>query len=96
MVGKRDEALLRDVLVAIRTKTQVAKTNGTYQEHGEYYLRSPQSMYEAFPNHQDAVQRSQQIADSVDIDLLSGQTTVSMHQRTKSADLNCSKEDFVY
>jgi DNA polymerase-3 subunit alpha len=38
-------------------------------EGSEFYLRGPEEMYEAFPDHADAVARSQEIADSVDIDL---------------------------
>ena len=38
-------------------------------EGTEYYLRSPQEMYDAFPDHSDAVARSQEIADGVDIQL---------------------------
>ena len=35
----------------------------------EYYLKSAEQMYEAFPGMEDAVSRSQEIADTVDIDL---------------------------
>ncbi len=38
-------------------------------EGDQFYLRSPAEMYEHFPGMEDAVARSQEIADSVDIDL---------------------------
>ena len=34
-----------------------------------FYVRSPEEMYRLFPGHADAVQRSQEIADGVDIQL---------------------------
>jgi DNA polymerase III alpha subunit len=34
-----------------------------------YYVRSPEDMYRLFTDHEDAVQRSQEIADGVDIDI---------------------------
>jgi DNA polymerase-3 subunit alpha len=47
-----------------RTDTSRMKMDGN-----QYYLRSPEQMYEKFPGLEDAVARSQEIADSVDIDL---------------------------
>ena len=38
-------------------------------EGDQFFLRSPQQMYEAFPGHHEAVARSQQIADTVHLDL---------------------------
>src|SRR5262245_58796895 len=38
-------------------------------EGDQFFLRSPEEMYAAFPGHEDAVARSQQIADSVVIQL---------------------------
>ena len=35
----------------------------------QLFIRSPEQMYEAFPKHAEAVARSQEIADRVDIDL---------------------------
>ena len=34
-------------------------------EGGDFYLRSPGEMYAAFPGHEDALQRSREIADSI-------------------------------
>ena len=65
----REDAEAQDVMLCIntgkfRTDTQRMKMEGT-----EFYLRSPADMYEAFPDHAEAVARSQEIADTVDIDL---------------------------
>ena len=44
-------------------------TNRMRMEGDQFYLRSPEEMYASFPGHEDAVARSQQIADSVDMQL---------------------------
>ena len=38
-------------------------------ENDQFFLRSPEQMYEKFPGLEHAVARSQEIADTVDIDL---------------------------
>ena len=42
-------------------------------EGNEFYLRPPEEMYRNFPGLEDAVARSQQIADTVDIQLELGE-----------------------
>ena len=44
-------------------------TDRMRMETNEFYLRSPEEMYAAFPGHPEAVKRSQEIADTVDIEL---------------------------
>ena len=65
----REDAEAQDVMLCIntgkfRTDQQRMKMEGT-----EFYLRSPEDMYSNFPKLEDAVARSQEIADSVDIEL---------------------------
>ena len=65
----REDAEAQDVMLCIntgkfRTDQQRMKMEGT-----EFYLRSPEDMYANFSGLEDAVARSQQIADSVDIEL---------------------------
>jgi DNA polymerase-3 subunit alpha len=63
------DAEIQDVLLCINTGKFRTDTNRMKMEGREFYLRSPDDMYAAFPGLDDAVARSQQIADSVDIDL---------------------------
>lgn len=65
----REDAEAQDVLLCINTGKFRTDTKRMKMEGDAFYLRSPEEMYSAFPNHADAVARSQQIADSVDIDL---------------------------
>jgi DNA polymerase III subunit alpha len=65
----REDAELQDVMVCISTGKFRTDSNRMQMEGSEFYLRSPEEMYKNFPGQADAVARSQQIADSVDIEL---------------------------
>jgi DNA polymerase III subunit alpha len=69
----REDAEAQDVMLCINMGKYRTDTNRMRMDGNEYYLRSPQEMYESFPGLEDAVARSQQIADTVDIDLELGQ-----------------------
>ena len=65
----REDAEAQDVLLCINTGRFRTDTNRMKMEGSEFFLRGPEEMYAAFPDHADAVARSQEIADSVDIEL---------------------------
>lgn len=65
----REDAVAQDVLLCINTGKFRTDTNRMRMEGDQFYLRSPQEMYASFPGLEDAVARSQQIADSIDIQL---------------------------
>ena len=65
----REDAEAQDVMLCINTGKFRTDTNRMQMDGNEYFIRSPEEMYEAFPDHADAVARSQEIADRVDIDL---------------------------
>ena len=65
----REDADAQDVMLCINTGKFRTDANRMRMEGSEYFLRPPEAMYQAFPEHADAVARSQQIADSVDIEL---------------------------
>ncbi|NLE36535.1 MAG: DNA polymerase III subunit alpha [Pirellulaceae bacterium] len=65
----RDDAEAQDVLLCINTGKFRTDVNRMRMEGNEFYLRGPEEMYAAFPGFEDAVRRSQEIADSVDITL---------------------------
>src|SRR5262249_40153052 len=64
-----EDAEAQDVLLCINTGKFRTDSNRMRMEGSEFYLRGPEEMYAAFPGYEDAVARSQQIADSVAIDL---------------------------
>lgn len=67
-----DDARAHDVLFCINTRQMHDPRKKKYPEErtpNPYYVRTPDDMYKLFPNYQDAVARTQEIADSVDIDI---------------------------
>ncbi|OYV88781.1 MAG: DNA polymerase III subunit alpha, partial [Planctomycetia bacterium 21-64-5] len=65
----RADAEAQDVLLCINTGKFRTDTNRMRMEGDQFYLRGPDEMYSAFPGFDEAVGRSQQIADSVNIEL---------------------------
>ncbi len=70
---KREDAEAQDVLLCINTGKFRTDTKRIKMEGDQFYLRGPQEMYTAFPGHEEAVKRSQEIADRIDIELDLGQ-----------------------
>ncbi len=64
-----DDAEMHDVLLCVNTKSYRSDDNRMKIDTDQLFIRSPEQMYEAFPTVSDAVARSQEIADRVDIDL---------------------------
>ena len=64
-----DDAEAQDVMLCINTGKYRTDTSRMKMDGNQYYLKSPAEMYAAFPECEDAVARTQQIADLVDIDL---------------------------
>ncbi len=68
-----EDAEAQDVMLCINTGKFRTDTSRMRMDGNQYFLRSPAEMYAAFPDLGEAVARSQQIADSVDLDLELGQ-----------------------
>ncbi len=67
-----EDALAHDVLFCINTRRKHDPRKRLYPEErlpNPYYVRSPDDMYKLFPGLEDAVSRSQEIADGVDIQI---------------------------
>ncbi|MCG8451057.1 MAG: DNA polymerase III subunit alpha [Pirellulales bacterium] len=65
----QEDAEAQDVLLCINTGKYRTDANRMKMEGNQFFLRSPEQMYAALSGHEDALKRSQEIADSVDIDL---------------------------
>ncbi len=63
------DADAQDVMLCINTGRFRTDANRMRMDGRQYYLRSADEMYSHFPGLEDAVARSQEIADSVDIQL---------------------------
>ncbi len=69
IICAQDDSLAHDVLLCINTGKLRSDENRMRYGSDQFYVRPPEEMYKLFPDHEDAVQRSQEIADSVDIEL---------------------------
>ena len=65
----KDDAPAHDVLLCINTGRKIDDPNRMRYGSDLFYVRPPSEMYNLFPGQEAAVQRSQEIADSVDIQL---------------------------
>jgi len=65
----REDSEAQDVMLCINTGKFRTDTSRMRMDGNQYYLRSPEEMYGAFPGLEDAVARSQEIADRVDLEL---------------------------
>ncbi|HEX6962924.1 MAG TPA: DNA polymerase III subunit alpha [Lacipirellula sp.] len=66
---RQDDAVAQDVLLCINTGKFRTDANRMRMEGDQFFLRSADEMFTALPDQAEALRRSQQIADSVDIDL---------------------------
>jgi DNA polymerase-3 subunit alpha len=72
---RKEDANAHDVLLCINTRKTLADPNRMRYGDGDgkmveqFYVCGPDEMYERFPGHAEAVQRSQEIADGVAIEL---------------------------
>jgi DNA polymerase-3 subunit alpha len=67
--ANRADAEIQDVLLCINTGAFRSDSVRMRMEGTEFFLRSAEEMYECFPGMEEIVGRSQEIADSVEIDL---------------------------
>ena len=65
----RDDAKVQDVLLCVNTRTTRDDPNRMKMSNDGLFICSPDEMYATFPGLEDAVARSQEIADRVDIEL---------------------------
>ncbi len=69
----QDDAEAQDVMLCINMGRFRTDSSRMKMEGNQFYLRPPEEMYRNFSGLEDAVARSQEIADSVDIELELGE-----------------------
>ena len=65
----QSDAEAQDIMLCINTGRFRTDTSRMKMENDQFFLRSPEQMYENFSGMEDCCARSQEIADTVDIDL---------------------------
>ena len=66
---KQDDAPAHDVLLCINTKRTLNDRDRMRLDTDQFYIRPPEEMYSSFPGQEEAVKRSQEIANGVCIDI---------------------------
>lgn len=66
---RQEDAAAHDVLLCVNTHTSRNDPGRMKMEGDQLFVRSPEQMYAAFPGQEEAVKRSQEIADQVEIEL---------------------------
>ncbi|MFN8711128.1 MAG: DNA polymerase III subunit alpha, partial [Planctomyces sp.] len=66
---RREDAAVQDVMLCVNTRTTRDDPKRMKMEHDGLYICSPEEMYSTFSGLEDAVARSQEIANRVDIQL---------------------------
>ena len=66
---KQEDNYAHDVLLCINTGRLLKDENRMRYGSDQFYVRAPEEMYALFPGHEDAVKRSQEIADKCDLEL---------------------------
>ncbi len=66
---RQEDAVAQDVLLCINTGKFRTDANRMRMEGDQFFIRSADEMFAALPDQEEALRRSQLIADSVDIDL---------------------------
>jgi len=65
----QDDAAAHDVLLCVNTRSVRSDAKRMQMEGNAFYVKTPDEMYAAFEECPDAVARTQEVADRVDIDL---------------------------
>ena len=87
----KEDAEAQDVMLCINTGKFRTDAQRMKMDGNDYYLKKPEEMYASFPGYEDAVARSQEIADTVDIDIELGKR----HFPTYSIPTDTTAEDYL-
>jgi DNA polymerase-3 subunit alpha len=66
---RQPDSVAHDVLLCINTGRLRSNPKRFKFEGDQFHVRGPEEMYRLFPGHEEAVKRSQEIADRIDIQL---------------------------
>ncbi len=71
-----DDAEAHDILLCIQTGKIVTDEDRMRYDGGQYYLKSPEEMYQLFPYAKDALENTCKIADMCDVNIVFGEQKV--------------------
>ncbi|MDD7267088.1 MAG: DNA polymerase III subunit alpha [Lachnospiraceae bacterium] len=69
-----EDAAAHDVLLCIQTGKKLADENRMRYEGGQYFVKDENQMLDLFPDMQEAVKRTQEIAERCQVEIIFGET----------------------
>lgn len=69
---KKSDAKAQDILICIQTQTTIDEENKMRFENDEFYMKSEEEMRALFPGMEDAIDRTQEIADRCNVEFTFG------------------------
>jgi DNA polymerase-3 subunit alpha len=87
----KEDSVAQDILLCINTGKFRTDAKRMRMETNEFYLRSPEEMYETFRPHDEAVRRTQEIADAIDVSLELGRRNFPVYSPPQGR----TSEDFL-
>ena len=77
---RQKDAEFQDVYICIQTNTNQQDEKRLRMKDNSYYIKSPDEMAALFPNHPEALENTQRIADMCKVELGFGQTHLPRYQ----------------
>ncbi len=68
-----EDAEAHDILLCIQTQNKVSDENRMRYEGGQYFIKSPEQMYQLFPYATGALENTQKIADRCKVEIVFGE-----------------------
>ncbi len=65
----QEDADSHDILLCVNTRSLRSDEKRMRMSSDQFFVRTPEEMYAVFPNHEEAVSRTQELANRIDIDL---------------------------
>ncbi len=83
---RQPDAQYQDVYICIQTNTTIQDEKRLRMEDNSYYIKSAHEMAQLFPDHPEALERTQEIADMCNVELGFGQTHLPRYHTPDNID----------
>ena len=82
----QEHAPFQDIYICIQTNTTIHDEKRLRMEDNSYYIKSPEEMARLFPEHPEALENTQRIADMCQVELGFGQTHLPKYDTPNDMD----------
>ena len=89
---RQKDAEFQDLYICIQTNTNQQDQNRLRMEDNSYYIKSPEEMAALFPNYPEALENTQRIAETCNVELGFGQTHLPRYQPPLASTLTSTSQ----